>query len=49
MCTGDGIVDGEFGSGHLELDTTIGYARKVIKQAVRNANMRSEGRLQLKM
>ena len=30
-CWWDGAVDGEFGSGHRELDMTVGSARKIIQ------------------
>lgn len=49
VCTADGAIDGEFGSGDLKLDMIIGYARKIIQPAVRNAHVKSVGRLQLKM
>lgn len=43
MCTGDGATNGELASGHLELGTIIGNARKTIQQAVRNACTKSGG------
>lgn len=49
MCSGDGGIDGEFGSGYLELDRITGYARKLIQQAARNASLKSGGRVQLKV
>lgn len=45
----DGAIDGEFGSGGLELAMIIGYARKIIQQVVRNVHVKSGGRLQLKI
>lgn len=49
MCTGDGVIDGGLRSGNLDLDRTIGYARKTIQQAVRYAKMNRSGILELKI